>query len=134
MNNQLQSAPEDYLPQGELSPLRQPSNDPRNQRDNLAARVYAAEMALYHAQAQIDERDKSINALQKQLGDPRTAEAQQGLSADAPATPGGAEQKAQARCAELEQEVAALRQAFEGLNGGLAEPQPASPDADKRVQ
>ena len=120
MNNQLQSAPEDYLPQGELSPLRQPSNDPRNQRDNLAARVYAAEMALYHAQAQIDERDKSINALQKQLGDPRTAEAQQGLSADAPATPGGAEQKAQARCAELEQEVAALRQAFEGLNGGLA--------------
>ena len=38
-----------------------------------------------------------------------------------------ADQKAQARCAELEEEVAALRQAFEGLNGGFTDAGAADP-------
>lgn len=45
-----------------------------------------------------------------------------------------AEQSAQARCAELEQEIAALRQAFEGLNGGFGELQQDSPGSNGRVQ
>ncbi|HTL17886.1 MAG TPA: hypothetical protein VL793_11660, partial [Patescibacteria group bacterium] len=47
---------------------------------------------------------------------------------------GLSEHKAQARCAELEQEVAALRQALEGLNGGFAEPQQSSPELTAQVQ
>lgn len=43
-----------------------------------------------------------------------------------------AEQRAQARCAELEEEVAALRQAFEGLNG--ANQATAEPANDERAR
>jgi len=46
---------------------------------------------------------------------------------------GLSEHRAQARCAELEQEVAALRQALEGLNTGFVEQQ-SSPDLQAQVQ
>jgi CheY-like chemotaxis protein len=81
-------------------------------RDDLAARLCAAEMALYHAQAEVEERGKAIEGLQKQLATTPSA-------ADGPV--GGLVQVAQARCAELEQENAALRQAFENLSPGLGD-------------
>jgi hypothetical protein len=48
-----------------------------------------------------------------------------------------AEQRAQARCAELEEEVAALRQAFEGLNSATsnqATPQPANDEHARELE
>jgi CheY-like chemotaxis protein len=45
-----------------------------------------------------------------------------------------AEQRAQARCAELEQEVAALRQAFEGLNGGFGEQTSSAPANEDEIK
>ena len=96
----------------------------QNQREDLAARVCAAEMALYHAQAQLEQREKDVAALEKQLSDAKTGPDQNG-SASSPGS--------DARCAELEQEVAALRQAFEGLNG-LGEPQNGSAEAEQKVQ
>ena len=47
---------------------------------------------------------------------------------------GLAEHKAQVRCAELEQEVAALREALEGLNAGFTEPQQSVPDLTPQIQ
>jgi DNA-binding response OmpR family regulator len=47
---------------------------------------------------------------------------------------GLAEQRSQARCAELEQEVAALRQALEGLNGTFAESQQTPVEASPKFQ
>jgi chromosome segregation ATPase len=69
-------------------------------------------MALYHAQAEVEERGKAIEGLQKQLATTPSA-------ADGPV--GGLVQVAQARCAELEQENAALRQAFENLSPGFGD-------------
>jgi DNA-binding response OmpR family regulator len=130
MNNQLQAAPADYPHQGEANQ----SSEGAVSRDDLAARVCEAEMALYHAKEQIDERDKTIQSLQKQLGSQNAIEGQPGrLPADGAAQPNPVEQAAQKRCVELEQEVAALRQAFEGLNG-FSEPQPPTAETAKRVQ
>jgi hypothetical protein len=120
MNNQLQTAPADYAPQSNGS---QAGDAPHHQQD-LVGRVCAAEMALYHAQSQIQQKDKDIEALQNQLAQAK---------ADCPAGQNMEEQKAQARCAELEEEVVALRQAFEGLNGNFSEQQ-TSPEAGKQLQ
>jgi DNA-binding response OmpR family regulator len=130
MNNQLRVASDD-VPQGEASPSGEASNQQTN-RGDLIARVCEAEMALYRAQMQIEQRDKALEALQKQLAEGQSDQSQ--ASADAPAEANVAEQKAQARCAELEEEVAALRQAFEGLNGSFGEPQQASAETGKQIE
>jgi DNA-binding response OmpR family regulator/predicted nucleic acid-binding Zn-ribbon protein len=101
-----------------------------NQREDLAARVCAAEMALYHAQAQIEQREKDVAALEKQLAEAKAAANSNGDGA----VNDGAEQKAQERCAELEAEVAALREAFEGLNGGFSDQQNGAAETAKQLQ
>jgi CheY-like chemotaxis protein len=130
MNNHLDAVPADLRQQGEGTRPTDASNQYSTRREDLVARVCAAEMALYHAQSQIEQKDKQIEAVQNQL-----AEAQAGNNSvpELSPEPSLAEQNAQARCAELEQEVTALRQAFEGLNGAFGEPQDPAETA-KRVQ
>jgi DNA-binding response OmpR family regulator len=124
MNNQLEATSPEYAQQ--LDGLRRQQHP----REDLAARVCAAEMALYHAKAEAERKGKTIEALQAQLAETLAQRTQSQLAA---AEPSEAEQKAVARCAELEQEVASLRQAFEGFGGG-AEQQQAAADADKRLK
>ena len=81
------------------------------QRQDLAAQIYETEAALHHAKGQIEQREKVIQALQQQLAGVRDNE---GGLADQGTVLG----VAQARCAELEQEVATLRQTLEEVNGG----------------
>ena len=106
MNNQVTIASAPYAPEGTVFNGQSP-------REDLAARVCAAEMALYHAKAEVERKDKTIEALQSQLAE-QTGEG-----------PSPAEQQAQARCAELEQEVASLRQVLESLG---QQPDPAVAD------
>lgn len=115
MMNQLQAAPAEFVPADTAEPA-EALNGQGSQRDDLAARVCAAEMALYHAQKDLEQKDQALEALQKQL-----AEVQEKKPAAA-----ASDASAQARCAELEQEVAALRQAFAGLGGN-----PEAPVEDK---
>ena len=83
-------------------------------------------MALHHAQGQIKRRDQSIDALRQQLAEATAQESkpQAYSAANPPAEQNVVQKMAQARCAELEQEVATLRQALEGLNGSSAQEQP----------
>jgi DNA-binding response OmpR family regulator len=124
MNNQLDATSTEYAQQ--VEGLRRQQHP----REDLAARVCAAEMALYHAKAEAERKGKTIEALQAQL----TETLARGEQADAEATPEQteAEQKALARCAELEQEVASLRQAFEGFGGGV-QPE-ASENSETHIQ
>jgi colicin import membrane protein len=132
MNNHLQPVPTDWAGLGERSHQGEAPTDQKNPREDLTARVCAAEMALYHSQAQVEQRDKMIEALQRQLAE-TTSDGVQGDRASAEEGP-AADQKAQARCAELEQEVAALRQALEDFNGSFGEQHQAAADAGKQVQ
>lgn len=135
MNNEFYTAPAEPVLREASQPIES-SNGHNGGREDLAARVCASEMALYHAQVQIERRDKVIEALQKQLAETTAGQGQPNheLAVDAPAEPSEAERIAKARCAELEEEVTALRQAFEGLNGGLGEAQQSSAEAAKQVQ
>lgn len=117
MNNQLRVAAENTAPDENGQPGAGVPG--QNSQRDLITRVCEAEMALYRAQAQIEQRDKALEDLQKQLAEAQAG--QSNLAAEVPGEPSPAEQKAQARCAELEQEITALRQAFEGLNGNFAE-------------
>jgi DNA-binding response OmpR family regulator len=130
MNNELQTAPAVFAP-GDASQSGEDSNGHQSPREDLAARVCAAEMSLYHAHIEIEQKEQAIAALQSQLAE---AKAGQSLAPNAPAQDSAAESKAQARCAELEQEIAALRQVFEGFNGSFGEQQQASAEAGKHVQ
>jgi DNA-binding response OmpR family regulator len=129
MNNQLQTAPTDAQ-HGDASQPAQSLDERQNQRQDLAARVYESEMALYHAKKEIEQRDQALEVLQKQLAEAKTAPGH----AAHPLAASAVSQAAQARCAELEEEVAALRQALEGLNGAMTEPQQASPEVANQVQ
>jgi len=124
MNNQLEATSAEYAQQ--LEGLRRQQHP----REDLAARVCAAEMALYHAKAEAERKGKTIEALQAQLSETLAQRAQPDVASTESSE---AEQKALARCAELEQEVTSLRQAFEGFGGGLDQQQAAS-DADKRFK
>ncbi|HLH52482.1 MAG TPA: hypothetical protein VKY92_02610 [Verrucomicrobiae bacterium] len=126
MNDTVRIAPEDYIPQRDGIQQTDLPAQVAGGREDLAARVCAAEMSLYHAQAQLEQKNKELETLQAQL-----AAAGNGHLA---AEPGSAEQKAQARCAELEQEVSALRQAFEGMNGPLPDPQAASGETARKLE
>lgn len=131
MNNRIQPVSEYLSERADNGQIGQGENDRPNQREDLAARVCAAEMALYHAQAQIEQREKDFAALEKQLAELNAAK---NLNGDPSSADNAADQKAQARCAELEEEVAALRQAFEGLNGGFSEQQNGTAEATKQLQ
>jgi chromosome segregation ATPase len=124
MNNQLEATSAEYEQQ--LASLRRQQHP----REDLAARVCAAEMALYHAKAEAERKGKTIEALQAQLAETLAQRAQPDLTATEPSE---AEQKALARCGELEQEVASLRQAFEGFDSGFDQQQAAA-DADRRLK
>jgi DNA-binding response OmpR family regulator len=124
MNNQLEATSAEYEQQ--LASLRRQQHP----REDLAARVCAAEMALYHAKAEAERKGKTIEALQAQLAETLAQRAQPQMTATEPSE---AEQKALARCVELEQEVASLRLAFEGFDGGLDQQQAAA-DADRRLK
>jgi CheY-like chemotaxis protein len=121
MNHELQTDPAEYAQPGEVQ------SDHANQQENLAERVCAAEMALFRAQAELEQRDKAIEALQEHLAE---------ATGDRSLAPGEAvvEQSAKARCAELEEEVASLRQALEDFNGSFGQQQNAAAEADKQVQ
>ena len=123
MNNQFQAAPADYTEPSDDSESGRVLSQPTSPRQDLAARIYESEMALFHAQKQLELKDRALEALQKQLAEAKSA------PADVPAEANAADQKAQARCAELEEEVAALRQALEGLNGSFGQSQQPSSDA-----
>jgi DNA-binding response OmpR family regulator len=114
MNNRLHTMPAGQGVPGESL------DSQLNQDQDLAARVCAAEMSLYHAQKQMEQKDHQIEALQTQMA---AQAANRGAASD-PAIQG--------RCSELEQEVAALRQALEGLGGEV--PQPASAEAAAQVE
>lgn len=122
MSHNLQSTSVQWGPAGDTRQLS-PQADGQPHED-LAARASAAELALYEAQAEIARRDQAIEELEKQL----TATAEQSPGASA------AEQAAQARCAELEQEVATLRQAFEHFDGNLGQEHQAATEAVQKVQ
>jgi chromosome segregation ATPase len=109
MNEQLQ-VPVEYAPAGDGS-----GNGQNHSRQDLIARVCAAEMALHRTQGMLDRKDQAIEALKQQLADANAATQQ--ANANLAGSPQNVvSQVAQARCAELEQEVATLRQALEGLN------------------
>jgi DNA-binding response OmpR family regulator len=108
MNTQLQAAP------AEINEADATLGAAAAQRQDLATRVCEAEMALHLAHGQIERQDQVIADLQNRIAESTTA---QPTAASAPPTE--AEQKAQVRCAELEQELASLRQAFEGLSAGV---------------
>ena len=124
MINQLQEAPAEFVPADTTGEPAEALNGQAHQRDDLAARVCAAEMALYHAQKELEQKDQALQALHERLAE------EQGKPT-APSSESNAQ--AQARCAELEQEVSALRQAFAGLGGNNSEPQVGS-DTGKPVQ
>ncbi|HTL56733.1 MAG TPA: hypothetical protein VL361_13710 [Candidatus Limnocylindrales bacterium] len=121
MNHQFERSPAAY-------PESFPAAGQNSPREDLAARVCAAEMALYHAKAEVERKDKTIEALQNQLAE-AAAEPE-----GAGGTPTDSEQKALARCAELEQEVASLREAFADFNGGFGQQQEAAAETDNRVK
>ncbi len=125
MSNQVQAAPAEYDQQGQISREHEQTNEPENQLDTLATRVCEAEMALYHARAQLEKKQEEIEALHRELA------AAQAASANG-ASP--AEQQAQARCAELEQELASLRQVVEDFNGSFDQSKQGAAEADKAVQ
>ena len=126
MNNQLQAAPTEYA---QLLESSQPGEVRTSDRQDLATRVCEAEMALYHAKQDLEEKDQAIESLRKQLAEGQPGNGQNGQHA-----PGKVDGKsAEQRCAELEEEISALRQAFEGLGGNLGEPQ-ASSNINQRVQ
>jgi CheY-like chemotaxis protein len=127
MKNQLQATPGYFEQQYMARQQALDSNGHEHPNEDLAARACASEMALYQAQAQIEQKDKTIEALQQQLAEAAPAQ----FAAESPAEASEAEQKAQARCAELEQEVAALRQVFEHFNNGLGPEQQAAADTAK---
>jgi hypothetical protein len=77
--------------------------------------------------------DQFQAALQEHLADHRS-QAEGRLAAETPAEETVAEQDAQMRCAELEQELASLRQAMEDFSGSFDQQQNAAAAADKRVQ
>lgn len=108
MNTQLQAAP------AEINEADATLEAAAVQRQDLATRVCEAEMALHLAHGQIERQDQVIADLQNRIAERTTAQ-----PTAAGAQPTEAEQKAQARCAELEQELASLRQAFEGLSAGV---------------
>lgn len=126
MNNQLEAAPAEYVQSQDGGGAAGQSNS----RPDLATRVCEAEMALYHAQSQIERRDKMIEALQKQLAEGSAGQGQNGNGS----SPTPAQQKAEARCAELEQELASLRQAFEDFNGDFGQQQQTATETGKQVQ
>jgi DNA-binding response OmpR family regulator len=128
MNNRIQPVSEYLSERADEGQIGQGTNERPTQREDLAARVCAAEMALYHAQAQIEQREKDFAALEKKLAEVNTGK---NLNGDASAADNSADR---ARCAELEEEVAALRQAFEGLNGGFSEQQHGTAEATKQLQ
>lgn len=127
MSHNLQSTSVQWGPAGDTRQLS-PQAEGQSQED-LAARTSAAELALYEAQAEIARRDQAIEELEKQLAAtaPHLATAEQSPGASA------AEQAAQARCAELEQEVATLRQAFEHFDGNLGQEHQAATEAVQKV-
>src|SRR5204863_17745 len=124
MNHQLEATSVEYLQQAESLRRQQIP------REDLAARVCAAEMALYHAKAEAERKGQTIEALQAQLAETMAQRAEQDQTS---AVQSEAEQKALAHCAELEQEVASLRQVVEGFNGGFGEQQEAAAETDQRV-
>lgn len=109
MNEQLQASAE-YTSQGDGN-----GNGQNHSRQDLIARVCAAEMALHRTQGMLDRKDQAIEALRQQLADANAA-AQQANANLSGSPQNVVSQVAQARCAELEQEVATLRQALESLN------------------
>ncbi|HEV2393467.1 MAG TPA: hypothetical protein VG146_14040 [Verrucomicrobiae bacterium] len=126
MNYQTEIAPAEDATHSDATQQAEAVTEP-NQRQDLATRVCEAEMALYHAKGQIERRDKTIEALQHQLAEASAAQQQGGQD---PAVT----QKAQARCAELEQELASLRQAFEGFNGSFDQQQQGAVELEKQKQ
>src|SRR5205085_3787373 len=76
MNNQLQAAPAEYAQPGAAS---QPAD-----RQDLAARVCDAEMALYHAQQDIEQKDQAIERLRKQLAEAQPGDLQNGQQPPGP--------------------------------------------------
>lgn len=134
MNNQIQAVLPECAQPGEDGQPGEALNEHQSPHQDLGARACAAENELYLAQQQLEQKDLEIEALQRQLADAKAGQVQALNLAAAPAEPNVAERKAQLRCAELEQEVAALRQAFENFNGSFGEQQLASAEANKRVQ
>lgn len=118
MNNPLQSTPLEWALPGEAGQRHQPLEAQEHLGEDLAARVSAAEMALCEAQAELERRDQAIAALEKHIAE----------------APSAGEQAAQARCAELEQEVATLRQAFEHFDGNFGQEHQAAAHASEHVQ
>jgi DNA-binding response OmpR family regulator len=132
MKNQLQADPMEHLRQGGPS---QPVGTPKGRQthlDELASRVRAADAALYRSESENKRKDSVIEALRQQLA---AADAQATHAGDsASAEPNAAAQNAEARCAELEQEVASLRQALEDFNGNFGQQQQDASEASRNAQ
>ncbi len=134
MNHQLEAAPVEYAPAGEVSQPTETTTDQGNSRDALATRVCEAEMALYHARAKIERQEQEIQALREQIAAEVEAQKREDAGEGAAKEPGEVEQQLRARCAELEQELGSLRQAFEAFNGNFDQQQQGAAEADKHVQ
>ena len=76
MNYELQAAPAEPALEAEPLPAGEPSPEQHNSRDELAARVCTAEMALYHAQQEIQDKAAAIAALEEQLAQAKVAQSE----------------------------------------------------------
>ena len=126
------AAPEPQLAPDGSHP--QPDTLAKDQKewDALVARVYSAENELYRERARIKRRDRTIESLQKQLGaSAPTLEQREAASAPVGQTD-EAQRQAQAQCSQLEQELAAMRQAREELDKKAAQAQAQADELDKR--
>lgn len=126
MNTQVEADPARYQQQAPATPTDNGAEEQQSQREDLVARVCAAEMEMYRAQRQVEEKDEQIQTLRQELA--KMTGGQQ------PGDDKAAEQKAQARCVELEQELAALRQAFEDFSGSFGQQQQAAAETSKYVE
>jgi len=124
MSNQSQNAPA-YAPQCDNGQPGEPLEAATPEREDLATRVCAAEMALHHARIELDQKDRAIASLQEHLAEATVDQGDNRLEST---------QDAQARCAELEQELAAVRQALDDFNGSFSQQQQAAAEAGKYVE
>lgn len=136
-----QSTPEQQLEElrQECAQQRELAQKYQSERQALALRICDSEMDLSRVQSRLERREKKLEELQQQLEElsaqkPPAATNSAEPAAAPPAEPSEAEKQAQARCAQLEQELAEMRKAREELDGKFAQAQQAAEDAARRAQ
>jgi DNA-binding response OmpR family regulator len=116
----------EYVQPGEQVQESKAMENEKNGREELMARICAAEMELYR-------KNQDIEALQAQLEELAADKMPAGRQSQVETPNHAAQNEAQARCTALEQEIAQLRKAGEELKNQLAQEQQAAAELRARL-